>query len=136
MANSNNNKTLIQTLREQMIMAGIHVKQVETDADTLIVSTALTTGVSEELAIVVGGTDTDLRVKVVDRATSYIAMCMLCRNSPTTLYNTHDIQYAIGDTTKHLMFLHAEAGCDTVSAIYRQSMRKTFNAQKLTHPGL
>ena len=85
MANSNNNKTLIQTLREQMIMAGIHVKQVETDADTLIVSTALTTGVSEELAIVVGGTDTDLRVKVVDRATSSIAMCMLCRNSPTTL---------------------------------------------------
>ena len=71
-----------------MIMAGIHVKQVETDADTLIVSTTLTTGVSEELAIVVVGTETDLRVKVVDRATSSIAMCMLCRNSPTTLYNT------------------------------------------------
>jgi len=37
LANSNNKKRLIQTLREEMLVAGIHVKQAEADVDTLIV---------------------------------------------------------------------------------------------------
>ena len=37
LANSNNRKRLIQTLREEMLVVGIHVKQAEADADTLIV---------------------------------------------------------------------------------------------------
>lgn len=127
LANSNNKKRLIQTLREQMLMAGIHVKQAEADADTLIVSTALTTAESEELPAIVVGTDTDLLVMLVAQATPSTAMYMLCRSSPTTLYNIHEFQHAIGDTTKHLMFLHAVTGCDTVSAIYRQGKRKAFN---------
>ena len=52
---------------------------------------------------------------------------MLCRSNPTALYNIHEIQRAIGDTAKHLMFLHAMTGCDTVSSIYRQGKRKAFN---------
>ena len=30
----------------------------------------------------------------------------------------HKIQDAIGNTSMHLMFLHAFTGCDTVSAVY------------------
>ena len=52
---------------------------------------------------------------------------MLCHSNPTTLYNIHEIQRVIGDTAKHLMFLHAMTGCDTVSAIYRHGKRKEFN---------
>ena len=43
------------------------------------------------------------------------------------MYNIHEIQRVIGDTAKHLMFLHVMTGCDTVSAIYRKGMRKAFN---------
>ena len=47
--------------------------------------------------------------------------------NPVTVFNIHEIQHAIGDTRNNLMFLQAVTGCDTVSAIYRQGSRKTFN---------
>ena len=56
--NSNNKKRVIQTLREHMLMAVIRVKKAEADADTLIVSIALITAESEELLVIVVGTDT------------------------------------------------------------------------------
>ena len=64
-ANCNNKKRLIQTLCEIMLMAGIHVKQAEADADRLIVSTTLATAESEALPVIVVGTDTDLLVMLV-----------------------------------------------------------------------
>ena len=38
-----------------------------------------------------------------------------------------DIKRAIGSTSKHLMFIHAVTGCDTVSALFRQGKSKGFN---------
>lgn len=127
LANSHNKKRLIQAVREKMPMFGICVKQAEADADTLIISTALHVAESAEVTVVVIGTDTDLLVMLVARATSATNVYMLCRSNPTTLYNIHEIQRATGDTTKHLMFLHVMTGCDAVSAIYRQGKRKAFN---------
>ena len=43
---------------------------------------------------------------------------MLCRSNLITWCNIHEIQRALGDTAKHLIFLHA---------IYRQGKRKAFN---------
>ena len=43
------------------------------------------------------------------------------------MYNIHEIQRVIGDTAKHLMFMHAMTRCDTVFAIYRQGKHKAFN---------
>jgi hypothetical protein len=82
---------------------------------------------SEELPVVVVGTDTDLLVMLVARATTTTDMYKLCRSNPVTVFHIHEIQHAIGDTINHLMFLHAVTGCDTVSAIYRQGKRKAFN---------
>lgn len=79
------------------------------------------------MPVAVVGTDTDLLVMLVARATSSTDVYMLCRSNPVTVFNIHEIQHAIGDTRNHLMFLHAVTGCDTVSAIYRQGKRKAFN---------
>ena len=126
LANSNNKKRLIHTLCEMMHSPGICVKQADANADTLIVSTALSIEESQALPVVVG-TDTDLLVMLVARTTTTTDIYMLCRSSPTTLYSILEIQRAIGDTKKYLLFLHAVTGCDTVSAIYRQGKRKAFN---------
>ena len=80
-----------------MIMAGIHVKQVETDADTLIVSTAMTTGVSDELPDIVVGTHTDVQIGrpllqpcacyaaiALQHCTTFMKCIMLSETQPNT----------------------------------------------------
>ena len=127
LTNSQNKTRLIQALRDKMSMSGICFQQAKADADTLIISTALRLAEKTEVPVIVVGTDTDLLVMLVARATSSTDIYMLCCSNPTTLYNIRDIQRAIGDTAKHLMPLHAITGCDTVSGIYRQTKRKAFN---------
>ena len=125
LANNNNKMKLIQTLREKLLMTGILVKQAEADADTLIVSTTLAVAEPERVSVVVIGTDIDLLVMLVARATASTDMHMLCHSNPVTVF--HEIQHAIGDTKNLLMFPHAVTGYDTVSAICRQGKRKAFN---------
>ena len=92
---------------------------------TLIVSTAQAVAESEQVPVAVVGKDTDLLLAAP--ATTSIDMHMLCRSNPVTVFNIHEIQHAIGDTRNCQMFIYAVTGCDTVSAIYRQGSRKTFN---------
>jgi len=77
--------------------------------------------------VIVVGTDTDLLVMLVARATTSMHMYMLCQSSPPILYDINEIQDGVGNTRRHLMALHAITGCDTVSAMYRQGKRKAFN---------
>ena len=64
--------------------AGIIVKQAVSDADTLIVETALQSATSSLFPVVVVGTDTDILVMLVARSTAcmhiYIC-CVMGRNS-------------------------------------------------------
>jgi len=64
---------------------------------------------------------------LVARATATTDMYMLCRSNPVTVYNIHDIQHAIGDTSNHLMFLHAVTDCRHSVTTSRQGKRKAFN---------
>ena len=127
LANSSNKKRLISMLSEKMREAGIYVKQAEADADAMIVATVLSLAESQELPVTLVGTDTDLLVMLVAQTNPSASVYMLCRSSPTTIYNINEIQESIGTTSQHLMFIHAITGCDTVSAIYRQGKRKAFN---------
>ena len=102
------------------------MKQVQADADALIVLTALSLAWSDK-SVVVTGTDADLLVMMVTLATTNMDLYMLCCKNPTTLYRVHDIQASIGDTSKYLMVLHAIPGCDTVSTLYHQGKCKAFN---------
>ncbi len=108
-------------------MAGIRVKQAEADADTVIVSTALAVVEAEERPVVVVGTDTDLLVMLVARASATTDVYMKCCSNPEMIFSINEIQHSIGDTRNHLMALHAVTGCDTVSAIYRRGKKAPFN---------
>ena len=126
LANNNNKGHLIQMLTGILIQVGIQVKQAEADADSLIVSTALSLAECGKPVVVVG-TDTDLLVMLVTLASTKVDMYMLCCKNPTALYRVQDIQEGMGSTSRYLMALHAITGCDTVSALYRQGKRKAFN---------
>ena len=126
LANSKNKQRLIEMVSEKMRMAGIRVIQAEADADTLIVSTALTVAEKEEVPVVVVGTDTDLLVMLVARASSGTDTYMKCCSNPEMVFRVSDIQDALGDTRNYLLAIHAITGCDTVSAIYRRGKRNPF----------
>ena len=61
---------------------------------TLIVSTAST--LAERAELIVVGTDTDVLVMLVSRATPATDMYMLCCSNPVNVYNINGIQNAIG----------------------------------------
>ena len=99
-----------------MLMFGIRVKQAEADADSWS---------SQQLFMWQSQQRWQSWVlRISARATPSTNMYVLCGSNLTTMYNIHEIQRVIGDTAKHLMFLHAKTGCDTVPAIYRQGKRK------------
>ena len=104
-----------------MSKCGIHTNQAEADTDRLIASTAILASETSAPPVIVIGTDTEVLVMLVTQALPYTNVYMLCQTNPPMSYNCNDIQHAIGDTAKQLLFLQAVTGCDTVSAIYRQS---------------
>ena len=128
LANRNNKRFLIDTLSGMMTHAGIAVKKAVANADALIVSTAISLAeFGVPVPVVVMGTDMDLLVMLVNRAAPNMHLYMLCCRNPITLYKISDIQESLGETSNHLMVLHAITGCDTVSGLYRQGKSKVFN---------
>ena len=77
--------------------------------------------------MIVVETDTDLLVMLVALSASNMDLYMLCSRNPFILYSINDIPTSIGATRKYMLVLHAIAGCDTVSALYRMVKRKPFN---------
>ena len=120
LGNNCNKARLIDTLSLVLTSTGITVNQAESDADTLIVSTAfqMAEGSERDQPVVVVGTDTDLLVMLVARATSSMDMFMLCHRIPITLYSVEQLHQALGSTRQHLLFIHAITGCNTTSALY------------------
>ena len=70
LGNGGNKTRLINALTPLLENAGIIVKQAVSDADTLIVETALQRATSSQFPVVVVGTDTDILVMLVARSTA------------------------------------------------------------------
>ena len=51
---------------------------------------------------------------------------MLCHINPLQLYNSGELQSAVGDMIQHLKFVHAISGCDTVSATYMKGKQRAL----------
>ncbi len=126
LANGSNKTRLIEMLTDELRHSNITVKQAEADADSLIISTALSVSQSLSKPVVVIGTDTDLLVMLVSQATPLTRMHMMFKRNPLCVYDITDIQHSIGGARKHLMAVHAITGCDTVSALFGQGKRKAF----------
>ncbi len=86
LANSKNNARLIDKLRTELQRAGVLVKQDPTDAEHLIVSTAMTLAQRERKPVGVVGTDTDLLVMFISQSSSGMDFHMLCHRNHLQLY--------------------------------------------------
>ena len=74
--------------------------------------------------VVVIGTDTDILVMLIARATASMNLYMLCNVRPLTLFSIKELQEALGLNKVNLLFIHAVTGCDTTSALYNQGKCK------------
>ncbi len=126
LGNKANKSRLIDAITIKLHQAGVTVKQAVADADTLIVTTALDKAKCGSKVVVVG-TDTDLLVMLVARASSAMKLFMLkpgTSSKPAKIYDIDTIQQAIGDVKENMLFIHGITGCDTTSAPYRQGKKK------------
>ena len=106
------------------------VKQARSDADTLIVETALEMVSSKDNAsVVVVGTDTDILVMLIAKATEK-KLFMLCCGKPDVLYSIRSLQQALENVTQHILFIHTVTGCYTTSALYNQAQLNESGSHK------
>ena len=133
LGNVKNKGRLIKLLTHHLMNAGKDFQQARSDADSMIISSAL--NVSDKLAVVVG-TDTDLLVALIARAPKDSQLHMLRPSSNnTTVFDIKSLQSAVGECKDSLLFLHAVTGCDTTSALYNQGKKKAYTLLK-EHTGL
>ena len=124
LANNNNKARLIDKLMLELQHIGINCKQHESDADHLIISTAMEIAGLNPKPIVVVGTDTDLLVMLVAQCLPNMNIFMLFQHSPAIMYNIYEIQEAHDQLKTHLLAAHALTGCDTVSVPYMRGKKK------------
>ncbi len=128
LSNGKNKARFICALTEHLEQAGILVKQATADADTLIVSTAMS--MSSDNTVVVVGTDVDLLILMIQLAGPTDNLYLFKAGSgkyPNKVYNITSVQKNMERLSGSLFFLHAITGCDTTSALYRQGKQKAVN---------
>lgn len=130
LSNNRNKKCFIEMLADRCLKHNIKVRLAVSDADSLIVSTALEEAKKGETVVVVGK-DTDLLVLLTSFA-SVTDKVMFLRPAGSkkkeSLFNISRQQTALGDIGEILLFVHAVTGCDTTSAIFKKGK---LNALKL-----
>lgn len=96
--------------------SGISVIQAPDDADTVIVSTAITLTETNKNVIVVGD-DTDLMVLLIYHSNKNLHMLRPgSASKPDRFTNISNVQSLLGPIKEVLLFLHAISGCDTTSS--------------------
>lgn len=129
-SNSKNKTRLITILTKHLTTAGINVVQAETDADTLIVSTAITMSKHGKTSVLVGE-DTDLLVLLIAHAERDIYMLIPSKGKRTQkVYSSKSLQDSLGVMKQYLLFIHAVTGCDTTSALHGKGKSMAFDKLK------
>lgn len=133
LANKTNKSQLIQILIESLQRSGHKLIQAQEDADTTIVSVAVTIAASRKSVRVVAD-DTDVLVMLVHHFKQEGADIYMMSDSEARKGHSvpiRDIQRSIGDeATRQLLVIHAISGCDTTSALF--GVGETSCYKKLT----
>ena len=128
LSNAKNKGRLIKLLTGHLTAAGVEVEQAASDADTMIVSSALS---EPNVPKAVVGTDTDLMTGLIARVPEDSQRYMLRPGSSnSTVFDIKRLQNALGELKANLLFLHSATGCDTTSALYNQGKKKAFKLLK------
>ena len=122
-----NKSRLIKVLMKHMKEAGITASKSSADADALIVRTAIK--LSNDRDVVVVGTDVDLLLLLIQLCSQECRIYFFkpgIGNVPGKIYSIKDIHESLPVSKNSLLFMHAITCCDTISALYRQGKKKTF----------
>lgn len=119
LSNKFNKIRLINMLKVKLENNGIKTLQAESDADVLIVDTAVE--MSETTSVGIVGEDVDLIVLLMAKADAHKDIIFIkpgrgkIRDS---FFSSQDLQQ---QGFKDVLFLHAFTGCDTTSSVFRKS---------------
>ncbi|XP_057656427.1 uncharacterized protein LOC130893976 [Diorhabda carinulata] len=120
LGNMKNKIRLISMLKDNFAEAGIHTKQAQEDADTVIVTTAMDLAQQHNCVVIVGE-DVNLLVIMISR----------CRDVNSNIYFLKPGKGAVSQLifspdchpdqsiSDNILFLHAMGGCDTTSASFK-----------------
>ena len=116
LANSTNKQNFINLLGKKLDKAGIRVYHADGDADTKIISEALSS--ARQINTTVIGEDTDLLVLLLHHVDENMKSVFFksLRSNESQVWDIKKAQIIIGtDAYRHIFFLHAFSGCDTTS---------------------
>jgi len=121
--NENNKKQLIAILTQRFQNEGHAIRNSESDADTLIVATALEYAKNENVTVVAD--DTDILVLLLYHwRINLKEMSLLSegdKRKKTIAWNIRQLCEHHGpNVSQQILFIHAWGGCDTTSATYRK----------------
>ena len=92
LGNRANKQRSHDALKPHLSAKGIIVEQTKSDADALIVSTALQTAGTTRTSVVVVGNDTDLMVMLIFQADPSYDIFLMVETNPPLFYTISDIQ--------------------------------------------
>lgn len=122
LANTANKSRFVKLLGSHLQQLNYTVLHAPSDADSLIVNTALKEA-NEGCNAVVVGEDTDLLVLIATLAHPRKEVHMLIPGSlqkERKVFSSRKVQDGLGDMKPHIMFILAMMGCDTTSAPYKK----------------
>ena len=129
LSNDRNKSQFVSLVSKYLEQTGNTVVKCPDDADTQIVSQAITLA-TEGRDVTVVADDTDVILLLVYHMKETMADIYFCSDKSRKTWNIRDIIKSVTPLVKHhVLFLHAWTGCDTTSAIFGQG--KTSLVKKL-----
>ena len=140
LSSANNKQRFINLLSDHIKEEGMVALHASSDADTLIVETAVEVAKTQESCIV--GDDTDLLIIALDKtmkAGEKIKSIYLnnekkkTSNKQDRIWHIKKLVQVLGEKSNHILFTHAFLGCDTTSHPYgigkQQSLKLLENKE-------
>ena len=131
LGNRRNKNRFISLLGNYLSKYQYEIKYAPSDADTLIVETALQFINSSFHHVFVIGNDTDILAILIDRTPMdtlnkvYFAKYLEERDN-CRVFDIRLIQKELKDKKSSILFFHAFTGCDTTSAVFGKGKRKAY----------
>ncbi|GBO00185.1 hypothetical protein AVEN_172957-1 [Araneus ventricosus] len=133
LANTHKKSRFISMLSEELKAADIFVKQVNNDADVLVIETALEKFNTNTTIVV--GEDVDLLIILTARIPTDRIIYFLKPGKAqikTKMYSSQSLT-SYTKCQAHMSFLHAITGCDTTSAFFKRGKTKVFKLFEKRH---
>jgi len=140
LANNLNKQTFIKHLMAHLVEQGFQTRQSDSDADTLIVSTAIDLAAKLSSSVTVVAEDTDILVLLAYHLKDNMSDILLvsetkrARKPVKKLVSIRALQTKLGTAVcQQLLTVHALGGCDTTSALYGVGKATVYKRIKNCH---